>query len=421
MHRVSRLTFAALATLVVGCTDYESQTDLNPEGPPMVRQVRMWEKYVDMNGVERSRRVFAFGSHELATDAELVVNRPEGMVTTADAMAPLRGASNPDAPLPGIYGLRVIMDELLVGNNLEEIACRGQVDADSLARVPLGATPEDIARCSGPDDVLPRTCPASNPKSVCICELDAGCAVGTKVVDMGMPVGVSDLDQDGAADETRMIDGAVGIKCGPSLGITVPLNFDLSYWNPSGDQNRPAQGGFDALGPAIVLTPSRALPTNVECQLVFADGSDPNLPAIVDKTGQRVCAPPAGDVTQSCTPGDVSAFKFRVEPMKVVPANISDGQMGVPRNIGMGGQPIDFIVNVPPDPASLTSVTITPAIPNATVTIIGANMNTIRISGPMGTQLAANTTYTVTITTALTDTYGQPLPQMFTITFTSAM
>ena len=67
MQRLSnRLIFVALATmLVAGCSDQESATDLNPEGPPMVRQVRLLETFT--NGtIDDQRRLFAFGTHELA-------------------------------------------------------------------------------------------------------------------------------------------------------------------------------------------------------------------------------------------------------------------------------------------------------------------------------------------------------------------
>ena len=385
----------------------------------MVRQVRMFEKYLDDGNppIERSRRIFAFGTHELADESEIATNRPAGMVTTAAA---LNGGS--------VNGLRVIMDELLVGNNIEEIACRGVVDGDALARVPLGATPEDIARCAGPDDVLPKTCPASNRLSVCICQLPT-CVVGSRQIMMGMPVGVLDIDQDGAGDETRMIANAVNIRCGSGGNINVPLDLDLSYWNPSGDQNRPAQGGFEALGPALVLTPSGALPTNVECQLAFADGTDkfPDmsnagmpLPAVVDKQGEYVCAPPGGDVTKTCSGTDLSAFKFKVEPLVITPQSFGDMSTGVPPNIGMGGTPIDFLANVPLSTASLMpNITITPAVPGATITIVGTGLNarTIRISGPAGTNLQANTNYTITFMTGVTDMYNQPLPQPLVIRF----
>jgi hypothetical protein len=429
MQRVmNRLIYVALAAmLLVACSDDESRTDLNPEGPPMVRQVRLVEKYIDNRNplmpVERSRRVFAFGTHELAEDDEVASTRPAGMVTTAAA---LNGAL--------VNQMRVIIDELLIGNNLEEIACRGTVDADALSRVPLGATPEDIARCSGPSDVLPRTCPASNDKSVCICKNASGCLVdGTLLVEMGMPVGVLDLDKDGAADDSQMIEGAVNIKCGPGGTINVPLDLINSYWNPSGDQNRPALGGFDALGPALVISPTGPLPANVECGLTFADGTmaypdlqNPGspLPAITDKQNQKLCTPPNGDILQPCSEGDTSQFKFKVEPIAVIQMPFDNNATGINPNIGaMGGQPIDFLINVPLAPASLATINVTPALPaGATITLVGMgnNARTIRISGPTGTTLTANTMYTITIGTGVTDTFNQPVTTPVALSFTTA-
>ena len=429
MQRVmNRLIYVATAAMLfVACSDDESRTDLNPEGPPMVRQVRLVEKYIDNRNplmpVERSRRVFAFGTHELAEDDEVASTRPAGIVTTAAA---LNGAL--------VNQMRVIVDELLVGNHLEEIACRGTVDADALSRVPLGATPEDIARCASPTDVLPRTCSGSNPKSVCICKNASGCLVdGTTLVENGMPVGVLDLDKDGAADDTQMIAGAVNIKCGPGGNINVPIDLINSYWNPSGDQNRPALGGFDALGPAIVISPTGPLPANSECGLAFADGTmtfpdsqNPGspLPAITDKQNQKLCAPPNGDVLQPCTEGDLSQFKFKVEPIAVIQMPFENNATGINRNIGaMGGQPIDFLINVPLAPASLSTIMVSPALPaGATITLVGMgnNARTIRISGPTGTLLAANTTYTITIGSGVTDTYNQPVTTPVVLTFTTA-
>src|ERR1044071_7521521 len=85
------------------CTDLESNTNLNPDGPPMVRQVRMHEKYMNASGVLTPRldTIFAFGTH------------PD--VTSVDEAHPVTSATAYNNPS------RVIMDELLVGNNLEEI------------------------------------------------------------------------------------------------------------------------------------------------------------------------------------------------------------------------------------------------------------------------------------------------------------
>lgn len=399
MHRVlSRvLRLCSIATVaavaVTACAEYESATDLQPEGPPMVAQVRLLERYADETNpaLTRSRRVFAFGDHPLADVSEVAQRRPgDGKVT--------RAAANPNS-------LRVIMDELLVGNYIEEIACRGAVDDDALARVPVGATPEDIARCSSADDVLPATCPGNNALSVCICNNDAGCIRGTDMVMKGQPVGVLDIDQDGAADETRMIPGSVGIRCGT---IDVPINLDTSYWNPSGDQNRPAMGGFDALGPAIVLAPNGPLPTNIDCGLTFSA-------EVVDKQGQGVCTPSGGDFRAgSCNPGELGAFSFRVEPLEITPSSFNNMDTGVPRE-----GPYLFATNAPVDVASLSNVTVTPAPPaGVTLTFSSPMATTIRVT-VMGGTLAADTQYTVTFPTTVTDTFGQMLPSVAIYTFTT--
>jgi hypothetical protein len=291
------------------------------------------------------------------------------------------------------------MDELLVGNNLEEIACRGPVDDDAYDTVPVGATPDDIAKCSVAKDVLPASCPASMAHAVCICKIDGGCGDVAK----GQPVGVADVNQDGAADDTHFLKGSVGIRCGT---FDIPIKVDESYWNPSGDQNKPAMGGFDVLGPAIVLVPDAALPTNLECGLTFA-------PNVVDKQGNQVCAPVNGDVNTDCTPGNVDAFKFKTIPLRVSPQTFADGGTGVDRM-----QAIILGANAPLDPATLTAVTVTQGgNPGPAFTVSQMSANSIKLT--FAAALAAMTTYEIHISTALTDTYGQALPQTTTFTFTT--
>src|SRR5689334_18371087 len=89
---------------LVACSDASpSATDLHPEGPPMIEQVRLKEVFTANNIPGLQRVVFAFGSHVDATDAD------EHPVTTAAATG---------------NRIRIIMDELLRGNFLEEIQCR---------------------------------------------------------------------------------------------------------------------------------------------------------------------------------------------------------------------------------------------------------------------------------------------------------
>jgi hypothetical protein len=392
-HRAPWAVAASLA--VAACTDVPSATDLHPEGPPMIEQVRMREVYSVGNISGLQRVVFSFGSHADAMEAEV---HP---VTTAQATG---------------NKLRIIVDELLRGNNLEEIACRAVIDEDIYSRVPVGATPDDIASCSVAKDLLPARCPASGKHSVCICARDGGCVLddGITLAPKGTPIGVLDRDLDGAADNHRFIKGAVGIRCGD---IDVGIDLNQSYWNPSGDQQKPAQGGFDVLGPAIVLVPGPSvppddvsLPTSSECQVVFS-------PDVVDKDGIQVCAPPGGDVTASCTPGDTSAFKFSVEPMTF--------QLGA--GIIPAAQPrtADILIrsNVAIDAVSVGGITVTedPATNYTDFTAVLSPSNQVTIHWTAVGGLAAATHYTITVPTTVTDKYHKAPPQPFTVAFTTAM
>lgn len=397
MHRAlpgelgALLVAAALATIATGCADSASSTDLHPEGPPMIEQVRLIEiAMLPMVSTPIERTVFAFGTHPQATSDD------EHPVATAKATG---------------NKLRVIMDELLRGNNLEEIRCRGVVDSDVYAPVPVGATPDDVARCSSAQDVLPRRCPGSNRLSMCICQNEGGCLASgaSSLTPKGESVGIEDRDQDGAPDDTRFIAGAVGITCGDS---SVRIDLDRSYWTPSGNQERPAQGGFDALGPAIVLVPTDSLPTGSDCGVTFS-------PDVVDKDGNQVCAPPDGDVARSCTPGDTSAFKFTTEPLKL--SNASGVSTPQPTTADVVIQ-----ANAAIDPPSLANITVTEGDPGTpytqfTVTLStggnGTLLRTITIKWTPG--LTPNTPYTITVPTTVTDAYHKSAPQPFVLSFTT--
>ena len=357
----------------------------------MVEQVRVVESYVS-DGVYRARSVFAFGTHPMATALDA---HP---VTTA---------------LAATNQLRVIMDELLRGNNLEEIECRAIVDDDNFDRVPLGATPDDIARCAVAQDVLPARCPGSNQRSVCICKLDAGCvdSAGSFLTPKGQSVGVADVDQDGAADNTQFIQGAVTLACD---GIAIALDLDASYWTPSGDQQKPAQGGFDVLGPAIVLVPGVALPTGATCGVTFS-------PEVVDKDGNQVCAPPGGDLASGCTPGDTQAIGFTVEPLRFDP--VAGFSSTKPQS-----RTADFFLtaNVPLDAATVGGITVADGAgapyTDFTATLSGTRAGQITIHWTAAGGLAAQTSYTITVPTTVTDaTYhrGAAQPVLFTFTTTA--
>jgi hypothetical protein len=381
LYRFAMILIALFAG--AACTDLDSATNLNPEGPPMIRQVRLRDISMDASGNQVTRLVFGFGTHPQATSSDYPALGANSMVTAA--------AMN--------NKFRVIIDELLVGNYLEEVACRAEVDDDAYDRVPVGATPEDIARCSVGKDVLPSSCAGDSEFAVCICRNVGGCGD----VPFGGPVGVLDVNQDGAADDTRMIRGAAGIRCGT---IDVLIDLNLSYWNPSGDQNKPAMGGFDALGPAVVIVPDGALPTNQRCQLVFS-------PEVVDKQNIQICAPPEGDITKTCTPGDTSAFEFLTQALTLFNQSFEDGDTGVDRNA-----PVILVATAPIAAGTLGAITVTQnGQPFTGFNVALPQPTTIRVNWTA--PLAANTTYVITIATTLTDLYGQPLVTPITYTFTT--
>src|SRR5262249_48226336 len=97
-----RLTVVAALVSSAACTDTDSSTNLHSAGPPKVQQVRITESFVDATGTTQTRRVFGFGTHPQATSDQ------EHAVTSAIAAG--------DATT---IKFRVIMDQLILGNNLE--------------------------------------------------------------------------------------------------------------------------------------------------------------------------------------------------------------------------------------------------------------------------------------------------------------
>ncbi|HEX4417654.1 MAG TPA: Ig-like domain-containing protein [Kofleriaceae bacterium] len=379
---------AALAVSVVawvGCSD--------PGPPPMIEQIRVAEVVGDGSAAV-ARTVFAFGSYPMATadDAHPVTN------AAADGNR-----------------LRVIVNELLLGNNLEEIECRYVVDDDVFAPIPVGATPDDVARCAVAQRQLASQCAGSDPHSLCLCQRADGCPSGTTsdgadiITPKGESVGVQDRDQDGAADAMRFIAGRATLTCDSALvpaPIVVPIDLGASFWTPSGNQDRPVEGGFDALGPAIVITPMGPLPTRQTCGLAFS-------PEVVGKDGITLCAPADGDLARGCTPGDTSAFSFTVQPL---------GYLADPDIQSIGQSRTDPVLiesDAPLDPVSLENITVTEdaATPYTQFTVAAVAPKAIRVQWAVG--LAASTRYTIIVPTTVTDTYHLGAPQPFQVSFTT--
>jgi len=384
--------FAALTALVAACEEPATATGLHPEGPPKIQQVVMKEQTVNqVTGSLTIASILAFGTHDLIPEARIKPNTQEG---------------SPDDQV-----LRVVFDELLVGNALEEIACRTRALSDvescvvpgGFSRVPLGATPDDIADCAAADDLLDGQCVGLH--AVCL--------------DDGRPCGVQDDDENGSADNTRLIAGQVRVVCG---GTDVPLNAEQSYWQPAGNQLVPAGGTPEgSLGPALILRPALEgrMPTNSDCQLVFA--SD-----VTDKHNNQICAPTGGDPNVDCNPGDLSNFSFKTQRLRVSSADPESNATGVSTSTAR----IRLFWNTAVNPASAaTAVTVTPALTNMNVSVSTTNPKSLTIEGCMApvtpsmpcqpTAFAAATTYTVTVQN-LTDTFGKAQPIAETLTFTTA-
>jgi hypothetical protein len=267
-----RRSIIAMLIFGSGCSGAPGDP-LESEGPPRILQVLARERVavVDDEGhehVELQARL-AFGDHpEIDTEHD---DRVVGEAVARDGQR-----------------IRIVVDELLRGSSVEEIAC-----ADgSWSRVPPGTDIDDIARCAGAD--------LSRCEAVCIG--DAG------------PVGILDANGDGAIDDTRLIDGAVVLT---RDGAPVPLDLSRSYYQPAGSQRlSTASLGTDSLGPAIAIVPAAGMRPGARCTLGFTD--------VVDKQGVAICA---GD---DCSPGDTSAITFGVEPFTVGSSHPGDGETDVP-------------------------------------------------------------------------------------------
>jgi hypothetical protein len=326
----------------------------------MVEQVFVSERVL-VGTSERIRVGLAFGDHPGVSDDD------DREVLAAVAR--------------GNQQIRVVLDELVIGNALEELAC-----ADgTFSRVPRGSTPDDVAACSGAD----------------LTKCDGIC------VGADGPVGILDENLDGAADDTRMIEytGGFGanIVCD---GENMPLDAQLSFYSPSGNQQIPAGTiGINGLGPALVLVPLRGMKTGAACTIAFRD-------EVVDKDGNTVCAPPGGDVTGNCTGGDTSEVSFKVEPLKLAASDPAAGA-----TIAPGGTTILMQFNAAIDPDTVGAITLTADAVDVPVDPVvsedDATIVTITVPGGF----TASTSYVMSFSTALTDIFGGALPDAVDVAF----
>jgi hypothetical protein len=175
-------------------------------------------------------------------------------------------------------------------------------------------------------------------------------------------------------------------------------------------------GGFEALGPAIVLKTDGPMPTNVPCKIIAS-------PTVIDKEGNQLCAPAGGDITASCTPGDLSAFQFRIEPLFYTPGSWSNGDTGVSRNA-----PALFFGNTIFKPESLVDANFEifagdegaeVALADTAYDVVFMATRSQEFNINWIGDLAANTRHRIVITPAVVDTWDQPAPMPVEFTFTT--
>jgi hypothetical protein len=354
----------------------------------MVRQVFMKERFL-VDGTDRTVVQAAFGSHPDPSAED--IDGVDG-VNTATARSDQK--------------IRIIVDELLLGSYIEEIACDA-LDSQGeqvFSRIPPEATPVDLDNCSPPELF---NCTGEN--AICVVN--------------GEPVGVLDTEQNGQPDRFRMIryeDGqlAVRLVCDGGDGTLgtaddelIPLNPDTSFWNPSGNQLAPANAcGLDCIGPALVINLEDGMRTGSLCGLSFQE-------EVFDKDLNRICAPPGGDVDLDCTPGDTSAISWTVEPLRVEFIFPAADAMNVPI-----ASTILVVFNASIDPDVLANITVV-SDPGGAATPVAATF-ALSEDDPTTVEgtatLAAGTTYEVTVPTTITDRFGGPLPQATVFQFTTA-
>jgi hypothetical protein len=367
-----RSLVVASIVFIAACSDVEPPDGMDPAGPPEILQVFVRERVpvIDDDGYEvvglQSR--IAFGDHE---DID-----PDADDRQVDAAVARDGQR-----------IRVVVDELLRGNNLEEIPC-----ADgSWSRVPVGTDFDDVARCAGAD--------LSDCEDLCI--------------GADGPVGILDANGDGAFDDTRLIEGAVVLTCDD---VEVPLDAQRSYYQPTGGQQlSTATVGTDSLGPAVVLVPGGGIRPGATCGLRFAA-------AVVDKQGVEVCAPSGG----GCEPGDTSGVGFAVEPFALVASDPPDGAIDV--ELTAPDSPdarVAILTNAALDPDTLaTAVTLTAdgvAVAEAIAAVDPEDDATVVVTVPGG--FLAGTAYAVTVTggsSGLSDIYDDTLADDVTFGWTTA-
>jgi len=272
----------------------------------------------------------------------------------------------------GAQQMHIVFDELLDGKTVEEFQCA----------------------CTS-------NCPADHDWSIdpfdcSICGDDTG----TPVNEAGHCLDAIGNVSDGLPDVSELQPGRVHLNCQSPTAFTYEVGPNDGFYNPSGDQLIPFGEGPAGLGPSLILTPLTYLPTNVDCSVVVD-------PSVHDKDGNPV---PTAEVPV-----------FHTEPLVLVGSAPQDNTTGI--DASAAGFKISLTLNSFLDATAAASgitvqdTTAAAAVPGTvTVDTSSAGDPTTAVFTPTST-LASGHTFVVTIGTAVTDKFGDPLPAATTVTF----
>lgn len=335
---------------------------LEPDGPPMVRQVVVLEqiqdgdRFLPMEGL-------AFGSHPKAEN-------DDGQVSTAYIQQ---------------QRVRVVVDERLPPFLLEEAECADGV----FERIPPGSTAETLLDCA---DWSPTLSDCTG-----LCNEHGGFIDG--FID-GLPDSRRLFDFD---EDPDSVEYGVSLVCD---GVSVALDPLYSHFEQTGTQVMDPQRGLRGLGPAFVLVPLLGLRTNSTCGVSFR-------PEVVDIDGNRICAPEGGVIEAGCEDGDVSLIQFGTNPLKFFGSAPSDGATDI--SVG-GASAVHLSFNAPISRDSFSAITLTGNQSPVGFTALSV-LSEVHIN--LDAPFIAATEYELTISTELTDASGGPLGAPIVVRWTT--
>tara|TARA_R110002096_G_scaffold361075_4_gene554193 strand:- start:223 stop:1353 length:1131 start_codon:yes stop_codon:yes gene_type:complete len=329
---------------------------LNPEGPPMVRQLFVTE-WIPSNGSRAVSSGMAFGQHD-----DRRFRDDDGEVTQAAVHQVLQK-------------IQVVLDEQLPLFSLDEVGCAD----DSFSRVPDGTTTSELVLCS------------SSQPSLADCAVDVCKEAG----------GILDFNLTGYPDKRRLHNFAPSGET-PEYGVAVVCDGVAAELSPvesfyAGGGSQDASLGIQGLGPAIHLrlVKPTVLRSSATCHVRFR-------PEIVDEDGNAICAPLGGIISEGCEPGDTEKLVFQTEPLFVLSTSPSDGAT----DALIAGDNLRVNLNTQIDSESIAAVSLRKdGVPvDATVELLENSIGAVRLFS--AEPLLPNTEYEFFVDSTLRDVHG---------------